>query len=182
MPATVKRPPALIGMSGEPISDGCRPAATELASLSSATSAVARCASMVCRLNCGWVATCVISRSCGIRCASYSTILYVAPLCTQCAAVRAMFGAIIVPEQKLPREPTMVTTLRPTLSALGVPPPTIAGAGAVAVSVNATARAGRREERPVIGGDQPCRAALVNRSQGLRQLVRFAIYVAGRTQ
>src|SRR5262245_21838891 len=76
-----------------------------------------------------------------------------------------MFGAIIVPEQKLPREPTMVTTLRPTPSALGAPPPTIAQAGAAAASVNAIARGKRRGERALIGGDQPCRAAVVNRSR-----------------
>lgn len=39
-----------------------------------------------------------------------------------------MAGAIIVPLQKLPREPTMVTTLRPIPSALGAPPPTMAAA------------------------------------------------------
>jgi len=38
-------------------------------------------------------------------------------------------GAIKAPVQKLPREPTMVTTERPTPSADGTPPPTIASAG-----------------------------------------------------
>ena len=66
-----------------------------------------------------------------------STIRYSAPGCTQCAAVRTIFGAIRLPVQKLPREPTMVTTERATPSVDGAPPPTMACAGAADSSVAA---------------------------------------------
>ena len=52
------------------------------------------------------------SCNCGSGPRLLSTILYSAPGCTQCAAVRTSFGAIRLPVQKLPREPTMVTTER----------------------------------------------------------------------
>jgi len=52
--------------------------------------------------------------------------LYSAPPCTQCAAVKTSSGAIRLPLQKLPREPTMVTTERPMLSVIGGAPPTMA--------------------------------------------------------
>jgi hypothetical protein len=55
--------------------------------------------------------------------------LYSAPGGTQCAAVSTSFGAINAPVQKLPREPTMVTTERATPSVDGAPPPTMACAG-----------------------------------------------------
>src|SRR5258707_8575732 len=79
--------------------------------------------------NCGWVATFVTSCNCGCRSAPYSTILYSAPGCTQCATVNTSVGAISAPEQKLPREPTMVTMVRPMPSVDGAAPPTMASAG-----------------------------------------------------
>src|SRR6266699_3161600 len=75
------------------------------------------------------MATRVTSFSSGFRSAPYSTILYSAPGCTQCATVSTRVGAIRLPVQKLPREPTMVTTERPTPSVEGAAPPTIAAAG-----------------------------------------------------
>src|SRR5829696_479828 len=75
------------------------------------------------------MATLFTSCSDGCRSAPYSTILYSAPDGTQCAAVSTSFGAINAPVQKLPREPTMVTTARAAPSVDGAPPPTMAWAG-----------------------------------------------------
>jgi hypothetical protein len=55
--------------------------------------------------------------------------------------VRTIFGAITLPVQKLPREPTMVTTERATLSAGAEPPPTMACAGEADSSATAAAKA-----------------------------------------
>src|SRR5207237_8442564 len=108
-------------------------------SCSSATSAVARCASMACMSNCGCVAIFITSCNCGCRSAPYSTILYSAPRCTQCATVNTSVGAISAPEQKLPREPTMVTMVPPIPSVDDAAPPTMALAGVARTSAAAAA-------------------------------------------
>src|SRR5580704_18186820 len=95
------------------------------------------------------MATARTSRNCGFCCASYSRILYTAPGSTQCATVNTRVGAIRLPVQKLPREPTMVTTERPTLSLDdGGALPTIASAGA---DNNSSAAAASMEAGIIIG-------------------------------
>src|SRR6266540_101719 len=88
------------------------------------------------------MATLFTSCSDGCRSAPYSTILYSAPDGTQCAALSTSFGAINAPVQKLPREPTMVTTERATPSADGAPPPTMACAGTDSIRVRLAIRRG----------------------------------------
>src|SRR6185436_9410419 len=128
MPAMVKRLPTLSGVSGDPSAAAVFPLGGT-ASCSNATSAVARCPDMACMLKPGWMATVLTSCNEGCRSTPYSTILYSAPDGTQCAAVSTSFGAINAPVQKLPREPTMVTTERATPSVDGAPPPTMACTG-----------------------------------------------------
>src|SRR5271169_4414045 len=121
MPAMVNLAPGTIGSCGAPSTALFSPAGD--LSCNNATSAVARCASIACIMNCGCVATLVTSCNCGCRSAPYSTILYSAPGCTQCATVNTSVGAISAPEQKLPREPTMVTMVRPMPSVDGAAAP-----------------------------------------------------------
>src|SRR6185437_3720062 len=75
------------------------------------------------------MATAFTSCNSGFLSASYCTILYSEPGCTQCATVSTRLGAIRLPVQKLPREPMMVTTERPMASGAGAAPPTMANAG-----------------------------------------------------
>src|SRR5215813_4572707 len=88
------------------------------------------------------MATALTSRNSGFLSASYCTILYSEPGCTQCATVSTRLGAIRLPVQKLPREPMMVTTERLMASAAGAAPPTMAPAG-VGDSSAAAMMAGR---------------------------------------
>src|SRR5215213_7890930 len=104
------------------------------------------------------MATLFTSCSDGCRSAPYSTILYSAPDGTQCAAVSTSFGAINAPVQKLPREPTMVTTERATPSVDGAPPPTMACAGTDSSGARLAARPTIRRDRIFIGAAIACAA------------------------
>src|SRR5262245_65675566 len=109
------------------------------------------------------MATALTSCSDGCRSAPYSTILYSAPGGTQCAAVSTSFGAISAPVQKLPREPTMVTTERAMPSVDGAPPPTMACAG----TDNGSARLTIKQERNFIAAAIARGAHIAKRRIGL---------------